>query len=53
MGMHKIVKQMGKVNPKNQTNTITPKKCANLTSLKHHEPLPHTHHKSLHQIDED
>jgi hypothetical protein len=31
MGMHKIVKQMGKVNPKNQTNTITPKKWLAMT----------------------
>jgi len=26
---------------------------ANLTSFKHHEPLFHTYHKLLHQIDED
>jgi len=25
----------------------------NLTSLKRNEPLSHTHHESLHQIDED
>jgi hypothetical protein len=74
MGVHKIVEQIGKVDPKNWVKIITPKKwlimtlnwkCyrhppiapsnlgVSLTSLERHEPLLHTHHKSLHQIDEE
>jgi hypothetical protein len=32
MGVHKIIKQMGKVDLGNPTKTVTPKKWSNVTS---------------------
>jgi hypothetical protein len=73
MDVHRIVKQMGKFDPKNWTKIVIPEKWlimrsnwkhyehppiappnlgANLPSFKCHEPLFHTRHESLHQIDE-
>jgi hypothetical protein len=74
MGVHKIIKQMGKTDPKNYAKIIIlekwlvvtsnwkcyihppitpPNLGVNLTSFKCHEPLFHTRHKSLHEMDEN